>query len=327
MRFTLAAGGDLLVHSPIYARAGQGGGRYDFKPMLRYLKPYVKGADLALCHVETPMTSGKPSGYPLFETPAELAKAIRWTGWDVCSTASNHSLDRGQAGIAATAGFLDRVGVEHTGSFSSRAKSKRTTLLDVKGRKVAFLAYTERTNGTPLPHPWSLNLAKARAILADAGQARRRGASAVVVSLHWGNDYRHKLSRAQLRIARALTRSPNVTAVVGQHVHVVQPIRNMNGKPVVFGEGNLLSNQTAACCPAGSQDGILALLDFVIDRAGARVARVRYVPTWVRHPDFAVLPVRRALRFGWADAASLRRSYRRTVAVIGRGPRYGPVKR
>ena len=30
---------------------------------------------------------------------------------------------------------------------------------------------------------------------------------------------------------------------MGQHVHVVQPIRRINGKVVVFGEGNLISNQ------------------------------------------------------------------------------------
>ena len=77
---------------------------------------------------------------------------------------------------------------------------------------------------------------------------------------------------------------------MGQHVHVVQPIRRVHGKPVVFGEGNLISNQTAGCCPAASQDGLIALIDFVVrpgHRAHAR--RIRYVPTWVRHPDYTVM--------------------------------------
>ena len=65
----------------------------------------------------------------------------------------------------------------------------------------------------------------------------------------------------------------------------------MHGKPVVFGEGNLISNQTAGCCPAASQDGLIALIDFVV-RPGrrARAPRIRYVPIWVRHPDYTVLP-------------------------------------
>jgi hypothetical protein len=95
----------------------------------------------------------------------------------------------------------------------------------------------------------------------------------------------------------------------------VQPIRRVNGKPVVFGEGNLVSNQTAACCPAAAQDGLVALIDFVVRPGrGARARRVRYVPTWVRHPDFAVLP-----------AAPGSPSWDRTVAVAGRRPGIRPI--
>ena len=74
--------------------------------------------------------------------------------------------------------------------------------------------------------------------------------------MHWGAEYRHAPTPSQWRLARVLTGSPAVTAVVGQHAHVVQPIRFVNGKPVVFGEGTLVSNQSGA-----SQDGMIALLD------------------------------------------------------------------
>jgi poly-gamma-glutamate capsule biosynthesis protein CapA/YwtB (metallophosphatase superfamily) len=327
VRFTVEANGDLLIHSPVFQRALSlgGGRRYNFAPMLRQVRRPITRADLAICHVETPMAPGSPHGYPVFNTPPALARAIKSTGWDVCDTASNHSLDRGQRGIDGTLDALDRAGVKHTGSFRSRAGRRRLLLIDVRGVKVAFLAYTETTNGIPLPNPWSLNLARRKRILADARRARRQGARVVIVNLHWGAEYQHAPSRSQLRLARALTRSDDITALVGQHVHVVQPIRRTNGKLVVFGEGNLLSNQTAACCPAASQDGMLALIDFVVDSRGARAEKVRYVPTWVRHPDFVVLPVGKALRRGQADAAALRASYRRTVTVVGRGRRIRPV--
>ena len=104
-------------------------------------------------------------------------------------------------------------------------------------------------------------------------------------------------------------------------MHAVQPIRILNGKLVVFGEGNLISNQTSACCPAASQDGMIVLLTITVDSRGARVTFIRYVPVWVRHPDFAVLPAGTAWRTDPADAAALRASYERTVAVAGRGPR------
>ena len=108
-------------------------------------------------------------------------------------------------------------------------------------------------------------------------------------------------------------------------MHIVQPIRILNGKLVVFGEGNLISNQTSACCPAASQDGMIVLLTITVDSRGARVTMIRYVPIWVRHPDYVVLPAGTAWRTDPADAAALRASYERTVAVAGRGSRIQPI--
>jgi poly-gamma-glutamate synthesis protein (capsule biosynthesis protein) len=149
----------------------------------------------------------------------------------------------------------------------------------------------------------------------------------VVVNLHWGTEYRAAPDAFQLALARRLTRSKAITAVLGQHVHVVQPIRWMHGKPVVFGEGNLLSNQTAACCPVASQDGMLVLLRFLAGPRGVRVRRVDYVPTWVRHPDFLVVPAGSGLRHRQAARAALIASYRRTVRIVGRSRRTAPIPR
>jgi len=318
-RISVAATGDVLIHEPVWRRAlalGRGG-HYDFRPMLRAVRPVIRRADLGLCHVETPMAAGPPRGYPVFRTPPALARAIAWAGYDVCDTASNHSLDDGQSGIDTTGRALDRFHIMHTGSFSSPAARRRVTIRRVKGIPVAILAYTASTNGFRAPHPWSLNLADPRRIVSDAHRARRAGARVVIVNLHWGDEFRGSLSAEQSRLARRLARAKAITAIVGQHVHVVQPIRRIDDTVVVFGEGNLLSNQTAACCPAATQDGIIALLTIDVRGTTARVSRVRYVPTWVRHPDFTVLPVTPALRGGWADRAQLLASYRRTLAAAG----------
>lgn len=314
-RLTVAASGDLLIHAPVWQRAlANGGGQhYEFRPMLRSIRPLIAGADLALCHLETPLTYGPPRGYPSFRTPAALAGAIHATGWDACSTASNHTLDAGQSGVNTTLGALDRAGVRHAGSYRSRAGARRLTIMKAKGVKVAFLAYTALTNGQAIPHPWTLNRASAGRILRDARRARRSGADAVIVNLHWGAEYRHDPTHPQLSLARRLTRSDAITAVVGQHVHVVQPIGWMHGKPVVFGEGNLLSNQTAACCPASTQDGLIALLDLRVGGSGVRAERVRYLPTYVRHPDFRVVHARGSSR-------------RRTINVVGRSKRTVPIR-
>jgi poly-gamma-glutamate capsule biosynthesis protein CapA/YwtB (metallophosphatase superfamily) len=315
--FTVAASGDFLIHTPVAARAlADGHGRrYDFRPMFRPIRRWIAGADLALCHVETPLVPGPVRGYPSFRTPPDLAWAAKAIGWDACDTASNHTLDAGEHGVRTTIAALRRARLRHVGSALSTRGARRPPILHVKGVKVAFLAYTAVTNGQRVPHPWNLNWADPRRILADARAARRRGADTAIVNLHWGNEYGHAVTSAQAALADRLTRSPAIGAIVGQHVHVVQPIRWMHHKPVVFGEGNLVSNQTSACCPPESQDGLIALIDFVARGKRVHARRVRYVPVWVRHPDYAVLPAGRGST-----------SWRRTVAVAGNRPGVRPVR-
>jgi hypothetical protein len=316
-RLTVAASGDFLVHTPVARQAlVDGGGRsYDFRPMFGSIRRRIAGADLALCHMETPLVPGPVQGYPSFRTPPGLARSAKAVGWDACSTASNHSLDAGEHGIGTTLRALERAGLRHSGTARSPRERRRPTILTVKGVRVAFLAYTAVSNGQPVPHRWTLSWARPGLILSDARRARRLGADTVIVNLHWGAEYGHSITPGQAALARRLTRSPAIGAIVGQHVHVVQPVRFVHGKPVVFGEGNLVSNQTAACCPAAAQDGLVALIDFVKRGGRVRARRVRYIPTWVRHPDYRVVP-----------AAPGSPSWSRTVAVAGRRPRVRPLR-
>ena len=319
VRLTVELNGDLLIHSPVWEQAlVDGHGHYDFYPMLREIAPYIRHADLAICHVETPMTPRPPTGYPVFNTPPALAAAIRKTGWRICDTASNHSVDEGQYGIDQTGRALNRAGILHTGSFPSRAAQKRTVMVTVKGVKVAFLAYAEMTNGIPLPHPWSVNLIHVGAVRRAARLARERGAQVVIVNFHWGDEDVSQPSTFQLSTARALAGDPDITAIVGQHVHVVQPIERVHHKLVVFGEGQLLSNETAACCPIQTEDGMMVFLHILVKGDKSKVTRINYVPTWNRHPDYAVLPIGEALRRHQESDQVLRDSYDRTVSVVGR---------
>jgi len=107
---------------------------------------------------------------------------------------------------------------------------------------------------------------------------------------------------------------------------VVQPIVRVHGKLVVYGEGQLLSNESTACCPIQTEDGMLVFLHIVVAGTRSKVASVSYMPTWDRHPDYTVLPIGDALRRHQAPASVLRASYRRTTSVVGRIPhRLTPV--
>ena len=328
-RFTVSASGDILMHQPLLDRAlANGGGRkYDFAPFFREIQPYVGGVDLGLCHAETPLGPGRPSTYPRFKTPPSLARSIRQSGWDGCSTASNHSLDQGQSGINSTVKAFEKRKLEHTGSFSSPKASKRPMIMRVKGVRVGFVSYTDATNGLRSPHSWSLNeynasdpRAGAEKIMRDVRRTDRAGADAIIVQLHWGAEYDKSPNSSQMRVAKRLAGSRRVTAIVGQGPHVVQPIKRLRNKFVVFSEGNLVSNQRASTGqPATTQDGLIAMLDMQATGSSVKVRRVRYAPIWVRPGDFTVLPAKPD-----ASSGALRASYRRTVSVAGKTKRIRP---
>ena len=300
---TLVASGDVLPHGPVLRRAADDGARagqrYDFRPMLAELRPLVAGADLALCHLEVPLSrDGRAvASWPSFNAPPELAAALRWAGYDACSTASNHAMDRGAGGVAATLDVLDRAGLRHDGTARDAAEAAASTIVDVRGLRVGLLSYAYGLNSgrRPSGQPWLVNLIDPARIVEDARAARRAGARFVVVLLHWGQENQAAPTPSQRELARRLLAAPEVDLILGHHVHVVQPIERVGGKWVAYGMGNSLSNQTPACCAAGSQDGVLVQVTIARDGDAPRVRAVRYVPTWVEHPTFRVRPVPAAL--------------------------------
>ncbi|GHH53223.1 lipoprotein [Streptomyces candidus] len=250
--FSLVASGDVLPHDSIIrqARADAGDDGYDFGPMLAGAKPVISRADLAICHMETVYgdEDGPYSGYPAFVSPPQVAAALKATGYDSCSTASNHTLDAGRAGIRRTLDAFDRAGLAHAGSARTAREAARPTLLTAGTAKVAQLAYTYGTNGYPLPdgQPWAVNLIDRDTIIADARAARRAGADVVVVSLHWGTEWQEAPDADQLSLGRALTASStggrkDVDLILGTHAHVPQPYEKVNGTYIVYGMGDQIA--------------------------------------------------------------------------------------
>ncbi|MFD3836989.1 CapA family protein [Streptomyces sp. NPDC058642] len=292
--FTLVASGDILPHSSIIDRArfDAGGTGYDFRPMLSGVEPVVSRADLALCHMETVYgADGDYTGYPAFKSPPEVAQGLAATGYDGCSTASNHSLDDGAQGISRTLDALDRQGVRHAGSARTEGEARTVTVLPAGAAKVAHLAYTYDTNGYPLPpgQPWAVNLIDEGKILADARAARQAGADVVVVSVHWGTEWQDAPDDRQLTLARSLTAArtggrPDIDLILGTHAHVPQAYEKVNGTWVVYGMGDQVAgemfNHEGAQDPRGNQS-TLGRFTFVAPvKPGGRweVKKAEFIP-------------------------------------------------
>ncbi len=332
-RATLLFAGDVLPHLPVVRATLQGNGIHDMAALFTSIAPIVSAADVAICHMEVPISSDNSqiSGYPMFSAPVETPPAMVATGFDGCSTASNHSIDRGFTGLTGTLEAFDFWGLAHAGTGRTPEEASAPAWYDAAGIKVAHLSYTYGTNGIPLPDeaPWSVRMIDPAAMIADAQRVRAEGAEVVIVSIHWGTEYRADPNDQQLAVADELTRSGAVDLIVGHHAHVPQPIERVNGKWVIFGLGNLVSNQTAGCCKAGAQDGVMATAEVVVrgePGAGtAEVERIDFTPVRVDRADsYRVVPVAEAL-VGTAPRGTmgddeLFESLMRTTGVVTRTP-------
>jgi poly-gamma-glutamate capsule biosynthesis protein CapA/YwtB (metallophosphatase superfamily) len=291
-RVTVVMNGDLLWHNTLWYGAREDARRrgrdgYDFAPMLAGMKPVIASADLAICHVEVPHAppGGPYRNFPLFAVPPQVVRAIPATGYDVCTTASNHSVDQGFAGLKRTLDDLDRAKIGHVGTARTKAESERPTIFMTKqGIKIGIIAATFGLNGLPMPEgkPWAVHRLSTSDLLRQAHRARAAGADIVIAAVHAGTEYSTRENAQQVALARALTASPDVDLVYMHHAHVVQPWTTMNKKWVLFGVGNTVA-QHATNVSRGYEG---ATGRFTFTRAGNgrfTVTKAEYIPTLVTH--------------------------------------------
>jgi poly-gamma-glutamate capsule biosynthesis protein CapA/YwtB (metallophosphatase superfamily) len=293
-QITVLMNGDVLLHSGLWYSAQidakrEGRNGMDFRPLLADLKPIVSGADLAICHMETPLApkGGPYESYPIFAAPPAIVPALKWLGYDACTTASNHSVDQGWDGIVRTLHNFHGHGIETAGTAETKADSRNALMIDVNGVNVALISATYGTNGLPIPseEPWSVPLIKPKKIERMAARAKADGADIVMVGLHWGLEYYHPPIQDQIDVAEELTSSPDIDFVYGEHAHVVQPYDRMNGKWVVYGLGNLVAQQDTAV--EGVYDGNTCRVTFKERRDGSfKVAKLEYIPTMITPFDY-----------------------------------------
>ncbi len=285
-RVTMAFTGDVLTHRVINREALQTDGSYDYTSMLTNIAPLVSAADLAICHLEAPVA---PVGEDVMVAPERLSSAASITdalaaaGFDRCSTASNHSADRGAGGVDATVAAFADAGIGQSGMAATEA-DRLPPIVTVNDVRIAHLAYSYGFDGHTFPagEQWRGNLIDPQRVIDDAAAERALGAEVVVVSLHWGASQVRQPTADQRAIADAITASGQVDLIVGHHAHVLQPISQVNGVWVVWGLGDFLSDlPTSAEWGPSTQDG--ALVSVTVERAadgtivvGAPSAQ----PTW-----------------------------------------------
>ena len=214
---TVTVSGDLLWHPSTWGTAREDGhGKNDFAPIFGTVAPILRNADVSICHEEVPVApkGSQYSGYPEFAVPAEIAKGIAAVGFDACSTASNHSFDRGLPGVKATLDALDAAHVKHSGT--ARTKEEADTPVIVShGLKLGLVSGAYGLNGSTPPKgkSWAWSDIEADHLIKRAEAAKKAGADIVIVAAHSGLEYHHEPTGEQIRLAQRLTASPAVDMV------------------------------------------------------------------------------------------------------------------
>ncbi|HEX9252065.1 MAG TPA: CapA family protein [Ignavibacteriaceae bacterium] len=282
--------GDLMCHSPQFEYARVSKDSFDFSPVYRNAKKYLSNSDFTFGNLET-VTAGKENGgytgYPFFNSPASYLSALKEAGFDLLVTANNHSIDRKEKGILKTIDEINSRKLHYVGTYTSQQDRDSIRIFDVKGIKIAFLAYSYGTNGNPIPKgkDYLVNLIDYNLIERDILSAKVNGAELVLVHFHFGEEYKREPVQFQKDVVNK-TIALGADIIIGGHPHVLQPVnfyKTNNAKLdsgfVAYSMGNFISNQRDRYKDAGMILTLKIKKDFL--KNNIEINEVNYLPTWV----------------------------------------------
>ena len=249
--FSLTVIGDIMCHNTQYNDAQNADGSYDFSYVFDDIRDELSAADYTVGNLETTFAGRERgySSYPEFNSPETLGDAIKDAGVDLVCTANNHSLDTRYSGVESTIDYLDQIGIAHTGTYKSKEAQDTTTIVDIKGLKVAFLAFTYGTNGIPVQEgrEYCINLIDDDFIVDRINLAKEQNPDIIICFMHWGEEYQLTPNEEQQHLASLLFLN-GVDIILGSHPHVLQTME-LNRKEgesddfVIYSLGNFVSGQ------------------------------------------------------------------------------------
>ena len=250
-RVSFAAVGDNLIHDTVYEQAAaRSSNGYDFTDAYDRIADKIAKPDVAILNQETIIsTEHNVSSYPMFNSPVEVGEEMLEIGFDVFNIATNHSLDCGEKGLISAINFWKSKNAVTCGAYLNADDMSAVPMNEVNGVKIAYLGFTDSTNGLSLPDDSELILVRAKdeSLLQQRIVEAKKKADVVIVSAHWGNEYTHEPTDYQRELAGKLS-SWGADVIIGTHPHVIQPVEyitNTDGRKtlVAYSLGNFISAQ------------------------------------------------------------------------------------
>ncbi len=242
--------GDALIHGAVYYCAQQPDGTYDFHEIMAKMEEVSREYDLRYYNQETILggTELGLSSYPRFNTPQEFGDTMVDYGFNLVSTANNHSLDMDETGILRSKEYWrNQKGVVTAGTYDSPEEQAEIPVYDVNGISYCFLSWTYGCNGLepPAGKEYLVNVypGHEEEMLSQVRAAKEK-ADLVIICMHWGTEYSMEANEEQISLARQLS-DAGADIIIGCHPHVIQPVQWINdGRTIVYYSlGNMVSAQ------------------------------------------------------------------------------------
>lgn len=267
---TLAAVGDVLMHQPLQVQAFAS--RQNFGSLWGGIKDLIETADFAYANLEGPLANGVSkagkevkdpgmkfdgqvySGFPLFNFHPILAWDLKEAGFDIVSTANNHTMDRGPLGVDRTIENLNSANLPYVGTRTTEqarnGERPWVTFTKKSGWEIAWIACSFSTNGNADPKGQTLGCFKNADEIEKLirSLAKNPNVDAVIITPHWGEvEYSHKVEPSQRALAKRFLNA-GAAGIFGNHPHVTKPwekIVTEDGREtfVIYSIGNFTSNQ------------------------------------------------------------------------------------
>ncbi|MBO4352076.1 MAG: CapA family protein, partial [Eggerthellaceae bacterium] len=250
---TFLAVGDIVPHKEMIAQSRTDDGSYDFNHVFDPVRSHLEPYDLLSVTQETPLVTdeSRVGGYPIFGTPVQMGDAIVNAGFDIVTSATNHSMDQGIDGIFDTISYWKQNHPEIVlmGLHDDPADADGVTFVERNGITIAMTDLTYSLNGLELPagEEYAVDMLYDLDAIAANVEAAQDKADITICYVHMGNEYATVPSAEQREVAERLI-DAGADVVLGSHVHVVQPMEEVttaagNTGIVYFSLGNFASNQ------------------------------------------------------------------------------------
>ena len=239
---TMVFVGDIMLSRGVgKIMAEQNNWLYPFE----HVREYLQKADLVFGNLEGPISGrGRNQGSIYsFNMDPYVVQGLIDANIDVLSVANNHIFDYGPLAFIDTLAVLRLSGIDTVGGGVNFEEAHRPLVRDMKGTKVAFLAYTNllpRSLGEKNAVPATSYLDEE--IMKHDIEAAKTLVDIVMVSFHWGDEYSTKHNDWQERIAHEAINT-GASLVVGHHPHVVEEVEQYRGGYIAYSLGNFIFDQ------------------------------------------------------------------------------------